>query len=63
MKGRTTVAIAHRLSTVQHATQILVMHYGRVRERGSHHQLLAQDGLYRRLYELQYRDQEQSVST
>ncbi|GMQ82219.1 MAG: ABC transporter ATP-binding protein [Rhodothermia bacterium] len=62
MEGRTTVAIAHRLSTVQHANQILVMHRGEVRERGSHQQLLAQDGLYRRLYELQYREQEQSVS-
>ncbi len=62
MKGRTTVAIAHRLSTVQHADQILVMHLGTVRERGNHQQLLAQDGLYRRLYELQYRDQEKALS-
>ncbi|TDI69421.1 MAG: ABC transporter ATP-binding protein [Bacteroidetes bacterium] len=62
MKGRTTIAIAHRLSTVQHANQILVMHRGEVRERGSHQQLLSQDGLYRRLYELQYREQEPSVS-
>ncbi|MCZ6757277.1 MAG: ABC transporter ATP-binding protein [Bacteroidetes bacterium] len=62
MEGRTTVAIAHRLSTVQHANQILVMHRGEVRERGSHQQLIAQDGLYRRLYELQYREQEQSIS-
>ena len=61
MKGRTTVAIAHRLSTVQHANQILVMHHGTVRERGNHQQLLAQDGLYRRLYELQYRDQEKAL--
>ncbi len=58
MAGRTTVAIAHRLSTVQHADQILVMHKGQVRERGSHQQLIAADGLYRKLYELQYRDQE-----
>ena len=62
MEGRTTVAIAHRLSTVQHANQILVMHRGEVRERGSHQQLITQDGLYRRLYELQYREQEQSIS-
>jgi ATP-binding cassette, subfamily B, multidrug efflux pump len=58
MAGRTTVAIAHRLSTVQHASQILVMHKGMVRERGNHQQLIAKDGLYRKLYELQYRDQE-----
>lgn len=62
MKGRTTVAIAHRLSTVQHADQILVMHHGTVRERGNHQQLLSQDGMYRRLYELQYRDQEKALS-
>lgn len=58
MAGRTTVAIAHRLSTVQHANQILVMHKGQVRESGNHQQLIAQDGLYRKLYELQYQDQE-----
>ena len=57
MQGRTTIAIAHRLSTVQHADQILVMHRGQVRERGSHQQLIASDGLYRRLYELQYKEQ------
>lgn len=58
MKGRTSIAIAHRLSTVQHADQILVMHRGQVRESGSHQQLIAADGLYRKLYELQYKDQE-----
>jgi ATP-binding cassette subfamily B multidrug efflux pump len=58
MKGRTSIAIAHRLSTVQHADQILVMHRGQVRERGNHQQLIASDGLYRRLYELQYKEQE-----
>ena len=57
MEGRTTVAIAHRLSTVQHADQILVLHHGQIRERGSHQELLRQDGLYRRLYELQYSEQ------
>jgi ATP-binding cassette subfamily B protein len=56
-EGRTTLAIAHRLSTIQDADQILVMHKGEVRERGTHQELLALDGLYRRLYELQYRDQ------
>ena len=58
MSGRTSIAIAHRLSTVQHAHQILVMHRGQVRERGTHQELIASDGLYRRLYELQYKEQE-----
>ncbi len=60
LEGRTSVIIAHRLSTVQHADQILVMHRGRIRERGTHQELLALGGLYRRLYELQYRDQERA---
>lgn len=58
MEGRTSIAIAHRLSTIQHADQILVMHRGRVRERGTHQELIATEGLYRTLYELQYREQE-----
>ncbi|WNQ12600.1 ABC transporter ATP-binding protein [Paenibacillus aurantius] len=56
-KGRTTMIVAHRLSTIQHADQIIVMHKGRVREIGSHYQLLAQKGYYYRLFELQYKDQ------
>jgi ATP-binding cassette subfamily B multidrug efflux pump len=56
--GRTSVLIAHRLSTVQSADTILVMHKGQLRERGNHQQLLAQHGLYYKLYQLQYRDQE-----
>ena len=55
-EGRTTLAIAHRLSTIQDADQILVLHKGEVRERGTHHELLAMDGLYRRLHDLQYAD-------
>jgi ATP-binding cassette subfamily B multidrug efflux pump len=56
--GRTSVLIAHRLSTVQRADAILVMHKGQLRERGAHQQLLAERGLYWKLYQLQYRDQE-----
>jgi ATP-binding cassette, subfamily B, multidrug efflux pump len=56
--GRTSVLIAHRLSTVQQADTILVMHKGRLREQGTHQQLLAQRGLYYKLYQLQYKDQE-----
>jgi ATP-binding cassette subfamily B multidrug efflux pump len=59
--GRTSVLIAHRLSTVQSADTILVMHKGQLRERGNHQELLAQHGLYYKLYQLQYRDQELSV--
>ena len=56
--GRTSILIAHRLSTIQSADTILVMHKGTLRERGSHQQLLAERGLYYKLYQLQYRDQE-----
>ena len=58
VEGRTSVLIAHRLSTVQRAESILVMHKGQVREMGSHQELLAQRGLYWKLYQLQYKDQE-----
>lgn len=57
-RDRTAVVVAHRLSTIQHADQILVMHKGVLREKGTHQQLLAQGGLYRKLYELQYAEQE-----
>ena len=58
MAGRTSLVVAHRLSTIQHSDRILVMHKGRIREQGAHQELLAMDGLYRRLYELQYAEQE-----
>ncbi len=58
VEGRTSVLIAHRLSTVQRAETILVMHKAQLRERGSHQELLAQRGLYWKLYQLQYKDQE-----
>ena len=53
MRGRTSIVVAHRLSTIQHADNILVLHHGEVRERGSHRELLAAGGLYERLYQLQ----------
>jgi ATP-binding cassette subfamily B protein len=55
MRGRTTLVVAHRLSTVLHAQEILVMHHGEVVERGTHRDLLARHGLYERLYRLQLR--------
>src|ERR1039458_8416871 len=58
VEGRTALIIAHRLSTIQRADKIIVMHKGRVREMGSHQQLLAQRGIYYKLYQLQYKDQE-----
>ena len=58
ISGRTSVLIAHRLSTIQRADSILVMHKGQLREHGTHQELLAQHGLYWRLYRLQYKDQE-----
>lgn len=59
MQGRTSLVIAHRLSTIQHSDKIIVMHKGEVREQGTHQELLALGGLYRKLYELQYEDQEE----
>jgi ATP-binding cassette, subfamily B, multidrug efflux pump len=58
LHGRTAVVIAHRLSTIQHAASILVFHKGKLREKGSHQELLAERGIYYRLYQLQYKDQE-----
>ncbi|HXQ26978.1 MAG TPA: ABC transporter ATP-binding protein [Candidatus Acidoferrales bacterium] len=62
LTGRTAVVIAHRLSTIQHAHRILVFHKGRLREQGSHQELLALRGIYYRLYQLQYKEQEIGVS-
>jgi ATP-binding cassette, subfamily B, multidrug efflux pump len=59
MAGRTSLVVAHRLSTILHADEILVLHHGEIRERGSHRELLAQHGLYDRLYQLQLRGQEE----
>jgi ATP-binding cassette subfamily B protein len=55
MAGRTSIVVAHRLSTILHADEILVLHHGEIRERGTHRELLAGGGLYQRLYELQIR--------
>jgi ATP-binding cassette, subfamily B, multidrug efflux pump len=61
MRGRTSLVVAHRLSTIQRADRILVLHHGEVREQGSHQQLLAGRGLYWRLYKLQYADDSEEV--
>ena len=58
LENRTAIVIAHRLSTIQHANRILVFHKGRLREQGSHQELLGLRGIYYRLYQLQYKDQE-----
>ena len=63
VEGRTSVVIAHRLSTIQRADKIIVMHKGQVREMGIHQQLLAQHGIYYKLYQLQYKDQEVPAPT
>jgi len=58
VEGRTSIIIAHRLSTIQRADRILVMHKGQLRESGTHQELLALRGIYYKLYQLQYRDQD-----
>jgi ATP-binding cassette, subfamily B, multidrug efflux pump len=63
VEGRTALIIAHRLSTIQRADKIIVMHRGKVREMGSHQQLLAARGIYYKLYQLQYKDQEMPVES
>jgi len=63
VEGRTSLIIAHRLSTIQRADKIIVMHKGQVREMGTHQQLLAQRGIYYKLYQLQYKDQEVPVGS
>jgi ATP-binding cassette subfamily B protein len=62
LRRRTAIVVAHRLSTIQNVDEILVLHRGRIRERGSHQELLAQRGLYFKLYQLQYKDQEIEAS-
>ncbi|MDD6024925.1 MAG: ABC transporter ATP-binding protein [Oscillospiraceae bacterium] len=57
MAGRTTIVVAHRLSTIQHADKIMVMHKGKLREQGTHQELLSQNGIYKKLYDLQLREQ------
>ena len=58
VEGRTSLIIAHRLSTIQRADKIIVMHKGQLREMGTHQELLAKRGIYYKLYQLQYKDQE-----
>jgi ATP-binding cassette subfamily B protein len=62
VEGRTSIIIAHRLSTIQRADKIIVMHKGQVREMGTHQELLAQRGIYYKLYQLQYKDQELNLA-
>lgn len=62
VEGRTSIIIAHRLSTIQRADRILVMHKGRLRESGTHQELLAERGIYWKLYQLQYKDQERAAA-
>ncbi len=59
MRDRTSIIIAHRLSTIKHVDRILVFHKGCLKEEGSHNELMARQGLYYQLYQLQYKDQEQ----
>jgi ABC-type multidrug transport system fused ATPase/permease subunit len=54
MQGRTSLVIAHRLSTIQNCDRIMVIHHGKIREEGTHVELLAMNGLYSKLYQLQY---------
>ncbi len=61
LKGRTSIVIAHRLSTIQNSDKIIVLHKGEIRESGTHQELLSQNGIYRRLYELQYKEQELNI--
>jgi ATP-binding cassette subfamily B protein len=61
VQGRTSIVIAHRLSTIQRADRIFVMHKGQLRESGTHQELLAARGIYWKLYQLQYKDQEVPV--
>ena len=62
MEGRTSIVVAHRLSTIQHADTILVMHKGEIREKAPHSELIkVKDGIYRKLYELQYKQETDST--
>jgi ATP-binding cassette subfamily B multidrug efflux pump len=63
LKDRTSIVIAHRLSTIKRADKILVLHHGELREEGSHDQLLAKGQIYRKLYDLQYRQQDRATAT
>jgi ABC-type multidrug transport system fused ATPase/permease subunit len=61
LHGRTSIVVAHRLSTIQRANKIIVLHKGEIREMGSHQELLALEGIYYKLYRLQYKEQERQA--
>ena len=63
MRDRTSIVVAHRLSTVQNADRIIVLHHGEIREQGTHQELLAERGLYWKLYKLQYADSRSVLAT
>jgi ATP-binding cassette subfamily B protein len=63
MRNRTSLVVAHRLSTIQRADKIIVLHHGEVREQGTHQDLLTLQGLYWKLYKLQYADPDRAIST
>ncbi len=63
LAGRTSIVIAHRLSTIQHSSKIIVLHKGEIREQGTHQELIALGGIYYRLYQLQYKDQERTAQS
>jgi ABC-type multidrug transport system fused ATPase/permease subunit len=61
MKGRTTFIIAHRISSVKHADELIVFEHGKIVQRGTHEELIKEEGLYKRIFEIQYKDQLENI--